>query len=117
MTAKPGICNLVIYQGTTFNPVLTWKNEDNTLVNLTSYTARMQGRSTVNSPVTLFSLTTENGGITLGGAAGTISLLMTAAQTTALIANGVYDLELISAGGIVTRLLQGTITLSAEVTR
>lgn len=117
MVAKQNICNIIIDQGTTFNPVLTWKNEDNTLVNLTGYTAKMQGRNTVSSPVTLFNLTTENGGITLGGVLGTISLFMSAAQTTALISNGVYDLKLISAGGLVTRLLQGTITLSTEVTR
>ena len=57
-------------------------------------------------------------GITLGGAAGTITLDQTATQTTALaIGSCVYDLELVSGANVVTRLLQGELIISAEVTR
>lgn len=87
-------------------------------VDLTGYTARMQIRATLEDATVLVSLTTENGGITLGATAGTIALLITAAATTLLtFSNAVYDLEIISAGGIVTRLLSGNIILSKEVTR
>lgn len=87
-------------------------------VDLTTYTARMQIRDTVDSITTLVSLTTENGGITLGGVAGTISLLITAAATAALtFGTAVYDLEVVTAGGIVTRLFSGAVALSKEVTR
>jgi len=87
-------------------------------VNLTGYTARLQIRETVEATDTLLSLTTENGGITLGGTAGTITLLASATATAALdFVNAVYDLEVISGSGVVTRLLHGTVTLSKEVTR
>lgn len=87
-------------------------------VNLTSYTARMQIRETVETTTTLVELTTENGGITLGGAAGTITLLIAATATDDLdFETAVYDLELISGSGVVTRLLYGDVTLVSEVTR
>lgn len=83
---------------------------------LTGYTARMYIREDIESADIILSLTTENGGITLGGTAGSITLLATATQTAALeILTGVYDLELVN-GSTVTRLLSGIITVSEEVT-
>ena len=59
---------------------------------------------------------TVNLTITLGGAAGTVTLAMTATQTAALSFNkAFYDLEL-TLTGTVTRILEGIITLSREVT-
>jgi hypothetical protein len=111
-----GEYNFTIEQGATFNLLMTWRI-DNVPVNLTGYTARLQARIDVDETDTILSLTT-GAGITLGGAAGTISLDQTATQT-ALLPKGeyVYDLELQSSGGIVTRLLQGELNISAEVTR
>jgi hypothetical protein len=111
-----GSYNFTIEQGATFNLLMTWKI-DNVAVNLTGYTARLQARIDVDETETILSLTT-GAGITLGGAAGTITLDQTATQT-ALLPKGeyVYDLELQSSGGIVTRLLQGELNISAEVTR
>jgi len=111
-----GEYNFTIEQGATFNLLMTWKI-DNVAVNLTGYTARLQARIDVDETETILSLTT-GAGITLGGAAGTITLNQTATQT-ALLPKGeyVYDLELQSSGGIVTRLLQGELNISAEVTR
>jgi hypothetical protein len=111
-----GEYNFTIEQGATFNLLMTWRI-DNVPVNLTGYTARLQARIDVDETETILSLTT-GAGITLGGAAGTISLDQTATQT-ALLPKGeyVYDLELQSSGGIVTRLLQGELNISAEVTR
>lgn len=87
-------------------------------VDLTGYTARMQIRETLDATIILATLTTENGGITLGGAAGTIDLLLDAAATALLdFTNAVYDLELVDTAGVVTRLLSGAVTLSKEVTR
>lgn len=113
-------CNqydLCIPQGATFSRVIKWK-ADGTLVNLTGYTARAQIRPTAASATTTLSLTTENGRIALGGSAGTITLSISATDTAAIAAGRyVYDLELVSAGGIVTRLLQGVVMVSANVTR
>ncbi len=113
-----GSFDFTIEQGATFNLLMTWKI-DNVPVNLTNWTARLQARVDVEDTETILSLTTDaNGGITLGGAAGTITLSRNATQT-ALLPKGeyVYDLELQSSGGIVTRLLQGELNISAEVTR
>lgn len=113
-------CNtadLCIPQGATFSRVIRYK-ADGANVNLTGYTARMQIRPTAASATTTLSLTTENGRIALGGSAGTITLNISATDTAAITAGRyVYDLELVSAGGIVTRLLQGIVTVSANVTR
>lgn len=87
-------------------------------VNLTGFTARMQIRETVESTTVLHSLTTENGGITLGGAAGTIALTISATDTAAFTFDtAVYDLEIISGSGVVTEVMSGTVTLGDEVTR
>ena len=120
MSATCDCCNdydLCIPQGATFSRVIIWK-ADGDEVNLTGYTARAQIRPTAASATTTLSLTTENSRISLGGVAGTITLSISATDTAA-IASGryVYDLELVSAGGIVTRLLQGVVTVSTNVTR
>jgi hypothetical protein len=112
-----GTLDFTIEQGATFNLLLTWKI-DGTPVNITNWTARLAARVDVEDTEVILSLTTSNGGITLGGAAGTISLNQTATQTALLPAGTyVYDLELISAVGAVTRLVQGELDISPEVTR
>jgi len=109
--------DLLIEQGATFSQVITYK-ESGVAVNLTGYTARMQVRATLESASTLVELTTANSRIALGGTAGTITLTISATDTEALTAGrGVYDLELVSGSGIVTRLLQGVATISRNVTR
>ena len=109
--------NFTCEQGATFSRVITINDNNDALLNLTGYTARMQVRSLVDSASTLVDLTTENGGITLGGAAGTITLTINAATTAAITDDGVYDLELEAGDGTVTRLLEGLFRLSKEVTR
>jgi hypothetical protein len=120
MSAACDCCNtadLCIPQGATFSRVIRWK-ADGANVNLTGYTARAQIRPSASSATTTLSLTTENTRIALGGTAGTITLSISATDTAAITAGRyVYDLELVSAGGIVTRLLQGIVTVSANVTR
>jgi len=118
LAEKAGTLHLTIEQGATFNPVMTWKDEVGTEINLTGYTARMHIRDTVEAASTLHEATTDNGEIALGGAAGTITFNISAAITAAFgFDSAVYDLELESAGGIVTRLLKGDVVLSLEVTR
>lgn len=87
--------------------------------NLTSYTAAMQLRSLPSSPVVALDLTTANGGITITGATGKVSVHATAAQTAA-IDDGVYvyDLEITAPNTLIkTRLVQGQALVSPEVTR
>ncbi len=69
-------------------------------------------------PTTLADLTTENGGITLGGASGTVDLYLSDAATAAMgWESGVWDLEIVHPSGDVTRLAEGSIGVSKEVTR
>ena len=115
----PGRYDMTIWQGATFNRVFTWRVGTPAVnVNLAGFTARMQLRATPNSAATVLELTTSNGRITLGGAAGTVTLTLTATETAALPANQyAYDLELVAGTGEVTRLLEGFATVDAEVTR
>ena len=109
--------DIYIERGATFIRTITWKDSTGALVNLTGYTARMQIRQKLSSATPLISLV-NGSGITLGGVAGTIAIEITDTVTTALdIRQGVYDLELVSGGGIVTRLIEGGVEVSKEVTR
>ena len=116
---KPAKLKLTIYQGATFRKRLTWKAGTPAVpVDLTGCTARMQVREEVDSPAALLTLTTENGGIALGGAAGTIELVVEAEDSAAFTWNsGAWDLEIVHPGGEVTRLAQGSVVVSPEVTR
>ena len=107
--------NLTVEQGTTFTKRLTWRDKNKRPVPLTGYTARMQVRPSVTSAEVILELSTANGRITLG-AGGIIQLDLTPAETSALKA-GVYDLELTDISGRVTRLIEGKVTVSPEVTR
>ena len=112
-----GKYDLTIEQGATLAQVFTWKDSAGVVINLTGYTARCHVRRRLEDTDKIMDLTTENGGITLGGVLGTITLNASATVTAQLSGNGVYDLEMISSGGQVTRLLQGKVSFNANVTR
>lgn len=117
LAEKAGILNITIEQGATFNPVLTWKDENGVVIDLTGYSARMQIRDTVDATSFIAELTDLTGEIVLGGTAGTITFNLSAAATAAFtFDSAVYDLELVN-GTIVNRLLKGEVILSKEVTR
>jgi hypothetical protein len=110
---------LVIDQGATYSQRLVYKTgEPATPADLTGYTARMQVRETVDAEAVLLELTTENGRIAIEPLAGAITLQLSATETAALAwRSGVYDLELVSAGGVVRRLAHGNVAVRPEVTR
>jgi hypothetical protein len=122
--AEADIC---IFQGATFNQTLFYETgSPSTPVNLSGYTAKMQIRSKPESKAIILELSTTTGGgngrITLGTSGdfttGAINLFISASDTASLSVcqNAVYDLELTS-GSIVTRILQGNVIISPEVTR
>jgi hypothetical protein len=119
MTTHPAKHNFFVYRGATFSEQIEWKDENGVAIDLTGFTARMHMRDTLEATTPFLTLTTENGGIALGGVAGTVDLLASATATTAISAtSGVYDLELVAGDGVtVTRLLEGLVTISPEVTR
>ena len=110
------VYNFIIKQGETFSKVITWNESDGSPINLTSYTARMFLKRAVTDTTSLFDLTTVNSRIALGGAAGTITLSVSATDTASLSGEYVYDLELVN-GSVVKRLLQGRVKVDDEVTK
>lgn len=112
--------NITIEQGATFTRTITWYSDlaMTTPVVLTSYTAAMKVK-TKDLATTVLSSAAGTITLTLGGTAGTIVITISATNTAALTptADGeyAYDLELTLAG-VVTRLLEGRVTVSPEVT-
>jgi hypothetical protein len=115
--ALAGLYNVTIDQGATYSQVFTWKDSNGAAISLVGWTARMQVRRRVPSTGTLADLTTENGGIVLGGAAGTVTVSIAATATDDLPAGEhVYDLELVN-GSTVERLVMGAFIVRGEVSR
>ena len=112
-----GIYNDIIDQGATYQLVVVYKDDNDAPINLTGFTAFMQLRENYDSAVADLTLSTANGGISINGALGQITVTATATQTGALTSDFyLYDLELVN-GSTVIRLLQGQFTVNSEVTR
>lgn len=113
-TATINAVNSLAYTTYTSGGVL----EYNQPVDLAGYTARMHIREKLESTSIILQLTTENNRIILDNVAKTITLKVSATDTAALtVPQAVYNLELVSASGIVTSLIAGNIQLLKEVTR
>ena len=109
-----GTYNFTLEQGSTFSRQITVQ-ENGTALNLTGYTARMQMRSTHDSSTIALTYTST---IASPASNGIVNLSATATQSAA-IEEGiyVYDLEIESSGGVETRLMEGKVTVTPEVTR
>lgn len=93
-----------------------------TPVDLTGGSARMVVRRREDAGAEggelILELTTANGRIALGGAAGTVSLLVEAADTDGLdMDRGVYRLDLIDPTGAVSVLLTGEVQYRRNINR
>lgn len=115
------IADICIFQGATFDQVIYYETgSPSTPVNLTGFTAKMHIRSKPESKALILELSTTNGRITLnyGSNNGAIRLFISATDTASLSVcdKAVYDLELYN-GGVTTRILQGNVIISPEVTR
>lgn len=117
-----GVLDITIEQGSNFSLVVRLKDDSGNALDLTGYTMRGQIRASCASATTIIALTCTNTDPTLGQ----FSCTLTAAQTTALVTTGatfdeyveyVYDVEIVSAGGVVTRVLNGAAFLSPEATK
>lgn len=85
---------------------------------LTGYTARMTIRDRIGGSV-LLTLTSgaPDNRITISNVTKTITIIISAVDTAAYTAtSAVYDLEMVSASGVVTTLMFGQITLKKEAT-
>lgn len=118
MTITPAIIPIIIYQDAIFNGMYTFSDGDGNLLDLTGYTGSMMIRVNIDAIDPIATLTTENGGITLGGSLGTMLLYISSTDTSALPApSAIYDLLLIDGSGVPSRFMQGNVTISRAVTR
>lgn len=115
MTA--GRFDLVIEQGATFRQLFEWHDECDNLVDVTGMTAKMQIRRSFDADAPMLTLT-DTDGITLGGALGTVLVVIADELTAGLSTQvgGVYDIELHSSDGSTERFIEGKFRVTAQVT-
>jgi hypothetical protein len=108
-----GIYHMVVDQGADLNLKIEVSASDNTPIDLTGFTARGQIRATPAASVVLASFTTSGS----FDSSGSFYLQLANSQSMALPPKKLYyDLE-ISSGTYTYRLLSGTVTVNANVTR
>ena len=107
------VSNLTVDQGATFNAQIDVSDDSGNSQNLTGYSVAGQIRKTYDSTnYTPFTASVSN------ATGGTISISFTSTQTNALKAGRyVYDVEITSSGGVVTRVLEGQVEVTPGVTR
>ena len=105
--------NLVIDQGSDFATTVTVTTDAGDPYNLIGFDTRGQMRKSYSSSTAHdFSVAVAN------SAAGTITITLDANTSSNMTAGRyVYDIEIESSGGTVTRVLEGIVNLTPEVTR
>ena len=104
--------NIVIDQGTTFSTSINLTDDNGDPLNLAGYTGRSQMRKHYTSS------NSHSFTVTLNEGMGTIELAMTSTQTANIVPGRyVYDVEVVSPANVVSRVLEGIVTVTPEVTR
>ena len=104
--------NLVIDQGATFSTDLTLTDDIGDLLILSGYSANSQIRKLYTSSSPSATFETQ-----INVQSSVITLSLTASQTSNLVAGRyVYDVEL-SLGSEVSRIVEGIVTVTPQVTR
>lgn len=123
-----GKYSFTIEQGATFQLELQYKDANSNPINLEGYGGRMQIRNSVSDSTVLLHLSSSKAadgtGLDFNGSngstplsSGSIGIYISAVSSSALsFSEAVYDLEIYS-GSYVTRVLEGKVRLSREVTR
>lgn len=104
--------NLVIDQGATFSTDLNLTDDNGDVIPLLGYTANSQIRKwyTSTSPAATFTASVDSN-------VGIITLSLTSEQTANLVAGRyVYDVE-INNGVTTSRIVEGIVTVTPQVTR
>lgn len=117
VSVTPSKLNFILRRGSTLRRTLTWYQDERqtTPVDLTGYDAKMQIRDL--SGVLVIELSVFNGGITLGGAAGTISLYISDTASGAVVEDKcIYDLEMTATNGDVIPLVAGSFSFQDQIT-
>jgi hypothetical protein len=103
--------NLYIDQGTDFETSIEVTDDDGEAIDLSAFTGRSQIRKHYTSSTYYsFDVATSSG--------GSITLTMAANTSTNIPAGRyLYDLELVSSANVVSRIVEGIVTITPEVTR
>jgi len=103
--------NIVIDQGTTFSTTINLTDDDDAPINLTGYI----GRSKMKKHYT--SSNSYSFAVSVGGSTGVLTLSLSATQTSNIVPGRyVYDVELIDPSNVVSRIVEGIVTVTPEVT-
>lgn len=104
--------NLVVDQGTDFSSFITLEDTSGAVVDLTGYTAAGMVRRTYKSSTSI-SFTTSIPDPT----SGEIKIQLDSSTTTGMKAGRyVYDVEITSSGGAVSRVVEGQLEVNPGVT-
>lgn len=111
--------DISIEQGAKFEISIAVRNNDRTVKNLTGYSARMQIRADYSSIDVLLEASTDDGTIDINAPGGIVTINIGADLTTPLTwTAAVYDVEIYTIDPTeVIRILEGSASLSLEVTR
>lgn len=124
-----GKYSFVLEQGATTNFEIQYKDANGSAIDLSGYSGKMQIKSDYadNNPTTYItlssSLNADGTGLNFSGSngstptqSGSIGIYISAASSSLLTFDTAkYDLEIVS-GGTVSRLLEGNIKLSKQIT-
>jgi len=116
-----GRYDITIEQGATFSLPISYKDSNDAVIDLSSgYTARMKIKESAGGTVIASTESADSPkntlSIALAASGNNITVSMSATNTATMdFDNAVYDLEIVS-GAEVTRVLEGKVKLSREIT-
>lgn len=124
MGAGAASYRLLIEQGANLSIAMVIKDGTGIAIDITGYTFRGEIRATYSDPTVISNFTF----VITDGPSGKVTMSLTAVQTAAIAADPAinykkmetylaYDVEMVDLNSFVTRLIQGVVDLSPEVTR
>ena len=104
--------NIIVDQGSTYSTSINLTDDEDNPLDLTNFTGAAQIRKSFTST------TAVSFNVTLGGANGTLTLALSA-NATANVTPGryLYDVELTDSSNNITRVFEGIVTITPNITR
>lgn len=104
--------NIIVDQGSTFNTTIDITDENDQPLNLSGYSGQAQMRKHYTSSNAVAF------GVSINPVQGSVALSLTANATIQITPGRyVYDVELTDSDGIVSRIVEGIVTVTPNVTR
>ncbi len=104
--------NIIIDQGTTFSTDIYLTDDNGVAIDLTGYTGASKMRKHYTSS------NAQSFTIALNSSDGYVTLSLSSTQTSNLTPGRyVYDVEVVSSSNVVSRIVEGIVTVTPEVTR